>query len=49
MLFDNGRAITGTMEKVLNRDNLEALYQCNIGEFVTGFERHFFPETMPSV
>ena len=49
MLFDNGRAITGATEKVLNRDNLEALYQCNIGEFVSGFERHFFPETMPSV
>jgi iron complex transport system ATP-binding protein len=49
MLFGNGRAITGTMEKVLNRNNLQALYQCNIGEFVTGSERHFFLETVPSV
>ena len=49
MLFDNGRTIAGTTEEVLNRNNLEALYQCNMTEFVLGSERHFVPETMPRV
>jgi iron complex transport system ATP-binding protein len=49
MLFDNGRTIAGTTEEVLNRDNLEALYQCSMTEFVLGSARHFMPETMPRV
>jgi iron complex transport system ATP-binding protein len=49
MLFDNGRTIAGTTAEVLNRDNLEALYQCNMTEFGLGSARHFVPETMPRV
>ena len=49
MLFDNGRTIAGTAEEMLNRPNLEALYQCNMKEFVVGRARHFVPETMPGV
>lgn len=49
MLFDNGHIITGSVDEVLNRSNLEALYQCNMTEYVTGGMRHFLPETMPSV
>jgi iron complex transport system ATP-binding protein len=49
MLFDNGLTIAGTTAEVLNRDNLEALYQCNMTEFGLGSARHFVPETMPRV
>lgn len=49
MLFDNGRTITGSVEEILNRSNLEALYQCNMEEFVVGRVRHFVPETVPRV
>ena len=49
MLFDNGRTIIGSAKEVLNRPNLEALYQCNMNEFVAGHSRHFVPETMPGV
>lgn len=49
MLFDNGHVLAGSVDEVLNRDNLEALYQCNMTEFVAGVARHFVPETMPRV
>jgi iron complex transport system ATP-binding protein len=49
MLFDNGQVITGSADEVLNQDNLEALYQCNMTEYFIGSVRHFVPETMPSV
>lgn len=49
MLFDNGHVITGSADEVLNQDNLEALYQCNMTEYFIGSVRHFVPETMPSV
>jgi len=49
MLFDNGRTIIGSAKEILNRPNLEALYQCNMKEFVAGHARHFVPETMPRV
>src|SRR5687768_3740392 len=49
MLFDDGHTITGSTEEVLNRSNLEALYQCTMAEYVTGRTRHFVPGTMPSV
>ncbi|MGH8763485.1 MAG: ABC transporter ATP-binding protein [Nitrosospira sp.] len=49
MLFDNGHAIAGTAEKMLNQQNLEALYQCNMREFIVERARHFVPETMPGV
>ncbi|MDN5835896.1 MAG: ABC transporter ATP-binding protein [Nitrosospira sp.] len=49
MLFAGGRVITGTTEEMLTRPNLEALYQCNMKEFVVERVRHFVPETMPGV
>jgi iron complex transport system ATP-binding protein len=49
MLFDNGRAITGSVKEILNQPNLESLYQCNMKEFVVGGARHFVPNTMPRV
>lgn len=49
MLFDNGRVIAGLAEEMLIRSNLEALYQCNMTEFVVKRARHFVPETMPGV
>jgi iron complex transport system ATP-binding protein len=49
LLFDNGQAISGTINEVLKRDNLEALYHCNLGEFIEGSQHHFFPQTVPSV
>ena len=49
MLFDNGRAITGSVKEILNQSNLESLYQCNMKEFVVGGARHFVPNTMPRV
>lgn len=49
LLFDNGQAISGTINEVLKRDNLEALYHCNLGEFIAGRQHHFFPQTVPSV
>ncbi len=49
MLFDNGRTIAGSTEEILNRPNLEALYQCDMKELVAGHARHFVPETMPGV
>lgn len=33
MLFENGRALTGSVEELLTRDNLEELYQCSLDEF----------------
>lgn len=49
MLFDNGHAIAGTAEEMLNQKNLEALYQCSMREFIVERARHFVPETMPGV
>jgi iron complex transport system ATP-binding protein len=49
MLFDDGRTIAGPAEKVLNRDNLEALYQCGMSELPLGRGRHFIPDLAPSV
>jgi iron complex transport system ATP-binding protein len=49
MLFDDGRTIAGPVEKVLNRDNLEALYQCRLNELPVGHGRHFMPDLTPSV
>jgi iron complex transport system ATP-binding protein len=50
MLFDDGRTIAGTTGQVLNRTNLEALYQCNMDEIEAGQTRHFVPAgTTPSV
>ncbi|SEP20613.1 ABC transporter ATP-binding protein [Nitrosovibrio sp. Nv6] len=49
MLFDNGRVLAGSVDEVLNRDNLEVLYRCNMTEFGAGVARHFVPETMPRV
>ena len=49
MLFDNGRTIAGSVKEILNRPNLESLYQCNMKEFVVGRARHFVPDTMPRV
>ena len=43
MLFDNGHIITGSTEEILNRNNLEALYQCNMKEFVAGPRASFRP------
>ena len=33
MLFENGRVLTGSVEELLTRDNLEELYQCSLDEF----------------
>jgi len=33
MLFENGRVLTGLVEELLTRDNLEELYQCSLDEF----------------
>lgn len=49
MLFDNGRAVAGTAEEMLNQQNLEALYQCNMREFIVEGTRHFVPATVPGV
>ena len=49
MLFDDGRTIAGPVEKVLNRDNLETLYQCRMNELPVGRKRHFMPDLTPSV
>ncbi len=49
MLFNNGCAIAGSAEEILSHSNLEALYQCNLGEFGEDSVRHFVPETMPGV
>lgn len=49
MLFNNGRVVGGTAEEMLNRTNLETLYQCNMKEFIVERARHFVPETMPGV
>ncbi len=43
MLFDNGRTIAGSAAQVLNRANLEALYQCNMDEIEVNGARHFVP------
>jgi iron complex transport system ATP-binding protein len=49
MLFDDGRTIAGPVAAVLNRDNLEALYQCRINELPVGSGRHFMPDVTSSV
>lgn len=49
MLFDNGHTLAGKTQELLNRHNLEALYQCDIMELTAGPVRHFIPETMPGV
>ena len=49
MLFNDGRTIAGPTAAVLNRDNLEALYQCRINELPVGSGRHFMPDVTPSV
>ena len=43
MIFDNGHIIAGTVEDLLNRGNLEALYQCSMEEFVGEPRRHALP------
>ncbi len=49
MLFDNGRTLAGRTEEILNRDNLETLYQCSLEESGTGNARHFVPGMVPGV
>jgi iron complex transport system ATP-binding protein len=49
MLFEDGHTITGPVKKVLNRDNLEALYQCNMANIAAGFNTGFFFGTMQDV
>jgi iron complex transport system ATP-binding protein len=49
MLFDDGRTISGPVETVLNRENLEALYQCGMNELPGEHGRHFMPDLTPSV
>lgn len=49
MLFDDGHLLAGNTQELLNRHNLEALYQCDIMELAAGRLRHFVPATMPSV
>jgi iron complex transport system ATP-binding protein len=49
LLFDDGHVMSGSIDEVLKRDNLEALYHCNLGEFIAGRQHHFFPQTVPSV
>ncbi|MBA4142952.1 MAG: ABC transporter ATP-binding protein [Nitrosospira sp.] len=49
MLFENGRTIAGRTEEVLNRNDLETLYQCGISEFAAGSARHFVPDKASSV
>jgi iron complex transport system ATP-binding protein len=43
MIFDEGQIISGTTEDLLNRENLEALYQCSMEEFVREPRRHALP------
>jgi iron complex transport system ATP-binding protein len=40
MIFDNGRVIAGNAEDVLNQENLEALYQCGMEEFMREPRQH---------
>jgi iron complex transport system ATP-binding protein len=49
MLFDDGRTIAGPVKEVLNRSNLEALYQCDMDELPATRGRHFVPKMAPSV
>ncbi|ABB74186.1 iron complex transport system ATP-binding protein [Nitrosospira multiformis ATCC 25196] len=49
LLFDDGHAMSGSIDEVLKRDNLEALYHCNLEEFIAGRQHHFFPQAVPSV
>src|SRR3954452_24248753 len=50
MLFENGSVIAGPTEEVLNRINLEALYDCAMHEIRVGGVRHFVPaDVRPSV
>ncbi|HYA19657.1 MAG TPA: ABC transporter ATP-binding protein [Burkholderiales bacterium] len=43
LLFEEGRAVSGTTASVLTRENLEALYDCGLREFGTGTDAHFIP------
>ncbi|HXZ97113.1 MAG TPA: ABC transporter ATP-binding protein [Burkholderiales bacterium] len=43
LLFDEGRAVSGTTAAVLTRENLETLYQCGLREFGAGRDAHFIP------
>jgi iron complex transport system ATP-binding protein len=45
MIFDEGQIIAGTAEDLLNRENLEALYQCSMEEFVREPRRHALPRS----
>src|SRR5690348_5279123 len=48
LLFDDGCALAGQAEKVLNRVNLETLYHCPIREIGTGSACHFVPADVPA-
>ncbi|MBN9125302.1 MAG: ABC transporter [Nitrosospira sp. 56-18] len=49
MIFENGQIIAGGAEDLLNRENLEALYQCSMEEFVREPRRHTLPGSVSSV
>ncbi|HJT50709.1 MAG TPA: ABC transporter ATP-binding protein [Nitrosospira sp.] len=49
MLFEDGHTIVGPVEKVLNLGNLEALYQCDVAKFSSGFNTGCISRTMRSV
>jgi iron complex transport system ATP-binding protein len=45
MIFDEGHIIAGTAEDLLNRENLEALYQCSMEEFSAEPKRQASPQS----
>jgi iron complex transport system ATP-binding protein len=49
MIFDEGHIIAGTAEDLLNRENLEALYQCSMDEFLGEPKRQASPRSGCSV
>ena len=44
LLYGNGKAESGPTRDILNRRNLEQLYQCNMQELIIHGETHYVPQ-----